>query len=1061
MKRLFIALILAAFVAATAPIPSWAATTAQNLAITVTNGGTGGSPFQHVVLVMEENTDYSYINSTNTPNMDAFASSYGKAVNFFSNTHPSIGTYFIHTTGQALTNDDNQNPTTAPLFPYNGDNLIRHLNSASLSWKGYAESLPSTCYFGGNSGNYAPRHFPIVYFTDVQNSCANRVVEFFDTSLGFQHDITNNTLPAFSYVTPNVNDDGHSGTLAAMDTWVQTNVIAPLKANSTLWNNTLLIIAFDESGVPPASSAIDDSTDGGGQVWVALGSGQSKAAYQSTAYCHTQCLLRWILEGLGQPYNFISIGPTYSANEYFVPATPEEFAGPFANWSNAKTTYGAAGNGSTDDTTALQSCITNAATSTCFIPAGNYKLSAQLTMSMLYGNIIGADPATTCIFWAGSAGGTMLRLNGTGYSKISRLTFNGANSSTCASGTASAAVAIDQSWDGTTGNSDTTNEYSDVVLANTTSVGFRCGALNNQCSEISLLRDKFTSVVNGISMGNANALDVWCWYCQFLNLSRGMTNNVSGSTAGNGSVFASIFQNSSVADLDFGNTEVSTYSWNYSTGSARFRNGGGGGNPDNIVMQGNYVAPTGGTAVNMGNWGPLVLLDNTFLSPGSSTPVISVSNTGNVFSQGNVYTAGTVGSCGSSAAVNGTGHCHSVVSTISAGSFDHTGDAGDVVLTGSTINRAAPTLPSTPANKGRSIQEVVSAGAIQAAINTACAGATRSVVHIQANTYNIGSTLTVPANCTAQIIGDGIGRTVLSWSGSSGGTILQLASPAKAVIRDMEFHGGSNAVGIDIKGADQIGASVWGQGLLIDSSTTTDFFSDSLDNTYTELRDTQFAANVTSVPVGLGVKGGALAAAGNWQGGSTNLFSGAMFGHTNGFQITSNGHLSVRQVFVDAGGNPSVNIASESGTGGALSLATLTTNVTASADAVVLNNFTGTSAILEMDNNNTGSFGNGRETISGTGTGANNLNLGNVAAVSPFNYTGTASTNGFLNGFIYPTGQQTESGTSTHPFLKTTLAQLRNTAPTVPLGTPAGVTDVRLSRILVLQGNPYGIHVEH
>ena len=133
---------------------------------------------------------------------------------------------------------------------------------------------------------------------------------------------------------------------------------------------------------------------------------------------------------------------------------------------------------------------------------------------------------------------------------------------------------------------------------------------------------------------------------------------------------------------------------------------------------------------------------------------------------------------------------------------------------------------------------------------------------------------------------------------------------------------------------------------------------------------------------------------------------------------------------------------------------------TANADSVILNNFTGTSAILALDNNNTGTFGSGRETISGTGTGANNLNLGLVAAVNPLNHTGTGDTNGLLNGMIYPTGQVAESGTSTNAFLTTTLAQLRGTSPIVPTGTATGVTDVRMYRVNTLSCI-YGVHLEH
>src|SRR5260370_30444 len=150
-----------------------------------------------------------------------------------------------------------------------------------------------------------------------------------------------------------------------------------------------------------------------------------------------------------------------------------------------------------------------------------------------------------------------------------------------------------------------------------------------------MLRDTFQSATNGISLGNGNALDVWCWYCQFINNSRGMTNNVSGATAGNGSVFGSIFQNSTIADLDFGNTGIMTFSNNYSTGSNRFLNVGGFANPNNMLLQGNIVfGTTQSSVVNVSNWGPIVALDNKLAPSGTGTPIVTVSGTsaGNLFS---------------------------------------------------------------------------------------------------------------------------------------------------------------------------------------------------------------------------------------------------------------------------------------------------------------------------------------------------------------------------------------------------------------------------------------------
>jgi hypothetical protein len=62
----------------------------------------------------------------------------------------------------------------------------------------------------------------------------------------------------------------------------------------------------------------------------------------------------------------------------------------------------------------------------------------------------------------------MLYLNGNVWSRFDRLTFNGQST---------AAVDVDQSWDGSTGYFDTGNEYADDVFENA-DTGFRCGYLN-------------------------------------------------------------------------------------------------------------------------------------------------------------------------------------------------------------------------------------------------------------------------------------------------------------------------------------------------------------------------------------------------------------------------------------------------------------------------------------------------------------------------------------------------------------------------------------------------------
>jgi len=240
--------------------------------------------FGHLVVVVEENHSYSeVIGNSAMPYLNSLASQYGVATQYFANTHPSIGNYFMLTTGQLVTNDDTFAGTVSV------DNIVRELITAGKTWKSYAESIPSTGYTGGDSYPYAKRHNPFAYFTDVVNSSiqVNNLVSLSQ----FNSDLANNQLPNFSYLVPNLLDDAHDGPLQLADAWLQQN-IAPLISSPTFQTDGLLIIVFDEADT-------NDSTNGGGHVAEFVISPKAKKGYQSTRLYQHQSTLRLILDGLG------------------------------------------------------------------------------------------------------------------------------------------------------------------------------------------------------------------------------------------------------------------------------------------------------------------------------------------------------------------------------------------------------------------------------------------------------------------------------------------------------------------------------------------------------------------------------------------------------------------------------------------------------------------------------------------------------------------------------------------------------------------------------------------
>ena len=214
---------------------------------------------QHVFLVMEENHGWnSVVGNQQMPYLNGLLQQYSVAQGYYANTHPSIGNYFMLTTGQIITNNDGYNATVSV------DNVVRDLIAAGKTWKEYSESIPYVGYTGGDTGLYAERHNPCSYFSDVRGNQTqmNNLVPF--TQLAT--DIANHTLPNYAIIVPNLNNDAHNGTLAQADTWLSTNI--PQLLNSPDFNTPgggLLIITFDEA------ETTDNSYGGGRVVWIAVG----------------------------------------------------------------------------------------------------------------------------------------------------------------------------------------------------------------------------------------------------------------------------------------------------------------------------------------------------------------------------------------------------------------------------------------------------------------------------------------------------------------------------------------------------------------------------------------------------------------------------------------------------------------------------------------------------------------------------------------------------------------------------------------------------------------------
>jgi hypothetical protein len=325
-------------------------TTDQTLTLTVTSK----LPLiRHVFVIMLENNDYSatFGNPSVDPYLATTLPSQGALLeNYYGVGHFSNDNYIGFISGQPP-NRDNQADCIGGFVDFpNGDGetdgiqqgagcvypatdttLADQLTGDGLTWKGYMEDMgndptreAANCghptvgdsdpsFFAEAADGYATRHDPFVYFhsiIDNTSECDQNVVPLGDTSgnlpagtlpgtTGLVTDLQSaSTTPNFSFITPNLCDDGHDypctnttgagqgggSSVADINKWLETWVPI-IEASPAYQQNGLIEITFDEAEQPtldttaccgetpgPAASNGDngESGPGGGKVGAVL-----------------------------------------------------------------------------------------------------------------------------------------------------------------------------------------------------------------------------------------------------------------------------------------------------------------------------------------------------------------------------------------------------------------------------------------------------------------------------------------------------------------------------------------------------------------------------------------------------------------------------------------------------------------------------------------------------------------------------------------------------------------------------------------------------------------------
>jgi phosphatidylinositol-3-phosphatase len=250
--------------------------------------------YSHVIWVWMENHSYdTIIGSPEAPYINSLAGQCGLATNYHNISHPSLPNYIAGTSGLPLGELTRFTSDCSP--SRRCSTPASSIFSQVPSWKAYEESMPKNCD-RKNSGEYAVRHNPPPYYTTL-SECATKDVPY--TQLA--GDLANGTLPAFSFVTPNVIDDMHDGTVAQGDAWLQSNLPTILNSSEYQSGTVALIVTWDEGEGGTSNDCATNTTDVGCHAATIVASPSTPAGTQSSTLFNHYSLLGSTEQLLGVP----------------------------------------------------------------------------------------------------------------------------------------------------------------------------------------------------------------------------------------------------------------------------------------------------------------------------------------------------------------------------------------------------------------------------------------------------------------------------------------------------------------------------------------------------------------------------------------------------------------------------------------------------------------------------------------------------------------------------------------------------------------------------------------
>lgn len=193
---------------------------------------------------MEENKGYAATLGTCSadPYFCSLAAKYASFTNSHGVSHPSEPNYVAFASGgiQGCTTDSSCTANSLAQTDLGGQ-----LSAKGIPWTGWMESMPSPCYTGGgSSGGYALKHNPFGFFKDNYTGTCH--IQEYPGQASALSILNGAGAPDFAWISPNLTNDMHDGTVQQGDAWLATN-IAPILASPWFLNfNSTVIVTMDE-----------------------------------------------------------------------------------------------------------------------------------------------------------------------------------------------------------------------------------------------------------------------------------------------------------------------------------------------------------------------------------------------------------------------------------------------------------------------------------------------------------------------------------------------------------------------------------------------------------------------------------------------------------------------------------------------------------------------------------------------------------------------------------------------------------------------------------------------